>query len=355
MEHISLHIFSVNPLLKEAYLKLQDTERASLAMSKIEEAIGLSPSSVKSIIDDIEARAKQEEKEYEDDMRKEKAEINKEKVLLQNDEHLPGDGAKKKIKEDQAKLRDDIRKENVAKSEMDKVKKIEKILTIIEAAKYSAMQRAKNKISKLQGVADEGLDGGQIRKRDLEDLEKDMRRRRRNEINIWLKGSRNHIDTSHFLRNQLHRLEKNRERSSQWGTDGNKLGLLNHLETLNEKRMRGESTNDEPRTSKDSPLHRLKFFRTLVSNKKLDSGKQFAVSKRTDVQEKPKSSVDNFIMAKMLEKMDKLYKIQENILKYLKTEHDMHRVQDKSPTKRWRRSLQHSKRHKENSQTRHEK
>ena len=100
LEPISLHIFSVNPLLKEAYLKLQDTERDSLAMSRIEEAIGLSPSSVKSIIDDIEARAKQEEKEYEDDMRKEKAEINKEKVLLQNDEHLTGDGAKKKIKED---------------------------------------------------------------------------------------------------------------------------------------------------------------------------------------------------------------------------------------------------------------
>ena len=336
----------MNPLLTEAYLKLQDTERASLAMSKIEEAIGLSPSSVKSIIDDIEARAKQEEKEYEDDMRKEKAEINKEKVVLQNDEHLTGDGAKTKIKEEEAKLRDDIRKENVAKSEVDKVKKIEKILTIIEAAKYSAMQRAKNKISKLQSVADEGLDGGQIRKRDLEDLEKDMRRRRRNEINIWLKGSRNHIDTSHFLRNQLHRLKKNPERSSQWGTDGNKLGLLNHLETMNEKRTRGESTNDERQTSKDGPLHRLKFFRTLVSNKKLDSGKQFAVSKRNDVQQKPESSVDNFIMAKMLEKMDKLYKIQENILKYLKTEHDMHRVQDKSPTKRWRRSLHHSKHHK---------
>lgn len=336
----------MNPLLTEAYLKLQDTERASLAMSKIEEAIGLSPSSVKSIIDDIETRAKQEEKEYEDDMSKEKAKINKEKALLQSDEHETGDGAKTKIKEDEAKLRDDVRKENVAKSEVDKVKKIEKILTIIEAAKYSAMQRAKNKISKLQGVADEGLDGGQIRKRDLEDLEKDMRRRRRNEINIWLKGSRNHIDTSHFLRNQLHKLEKNREGSSRWGTNGNKLGLLNHLETLNEKRMRGESTNDEPRTTMESPLHRLKFFKTLVSNKKLDSVKQFTVSKRTDVQEKPKSSVDNFIMAKMMEKMDKLYKIQENILKYLKTEHDMHRLQDKSPTKRWRRSLYDSKHHK---------
>lgn len=328
---------SVNPLIAEAYRKLQDTERASLAMSKIEEAIGLSPTSVKHIIDDIESQAKQEEHIYEDDMSKEKAEINKEKVLIQKDEAADGENAKKKIEEDEAKLRDDIRKENVAKLEVDKVKKIEKILTIIEAAKYSAMQRAKKRINNLKG-ADEGLDGDDIRKRDLEDLEKDIRRQRRNEINIWLKGSRNRIDTSHFLRHNIGKLVKHGEESSRWDSEDKKLLDHSQNEKISESAVDG--------LPQENRLHKLKFFRTLVSNKKLDSGKPLAVEKRTDVPEKPKKSADAFIMAKLLEKVDKLYKIQEDILKYLKTEHDIHQLQRKTPTRRWRRSLHHSKHHK---------
>ena len=329
--------FTVNPLLAEAYRKLHDSERASLAMSKIEEAIGLSPSSVKYIIDDIEKQAKQEENRYEDEMSKEKAEINKEKQLLQNDEVLHGEDAKKKVKEEEAKLRDDIKKENVAKQEVDKVKKIEKILTIIEAAKYSAMQRAKKKINKLEG-ADEGLDGDDIRKRDLEDLERDIRRRRRNEINIWLKGSRNRIDTSHFLRNHLGRLEKHREESSRWESEDKKL--LDHSE--NEKLSK--SALDEVPT--ESSLHKLKFFKTLVSNKELDSGKKVSVEKRTEVPEKPEHPANAIVMAKMLEKMDRMFKIQEDILKYLKTEHEIHRLQKKPSAARLRRSLHPSKHHK---------
>ena len=307
-------------------------------MSKIEEAIGLSPSSVKHIIDDIGSQAKQEEHKYEDDMSKEKAEINKEKLLIQKDEVADGENAKKKIEEDEAKLRDDIRKENVAKLEVDKIKKMEKILTIIEAAKYSAMQRAKNRINNLKG-ADEGLDGDDIRKRDLEDLEKDIRRRRRNEINIWLKGSRNRIDTSRFLRHNIGKLVKHGEERSRWDSDDKKL--LDHSQ--NEK-IRESAVDGLP---KESRLHKLKFFRTLVSNKKLDSaGNSLAVEKRTGVPEKPKKSADAFIMSKLLEKVDKLYKIQEDILKYLKTEHDIHQLQKKTPARRLRRSLHYSKHHK---------
>lgn len=46
---------------------------------------------------------------------------------------------KEKIKEDEVKLWDDIRKENVVKLEVDKIKKIEKILIIIEVVKYLVM------------------------------------------------------------------------------------------------------------------------------------------------------------------------------------------------------------------------
>lgn len=304
-------------------------------MSKIEEAIGLSPSSVRHIIDDIENQAKQEESQYEDDMSKEKAEINKEKALLQNDGVSDGKDTRKNIQEDENKLRDDIRKENVAKLEVDKIKKIEKILTIIEAAKYSAMQRAKKRINKLGKGADEGLDGDDIRKRDLEDLERDIRRRRRNEINIWLKGSRNRIDTSHFLRNHLGRLQRHREEGSRWNSDGKKI--FDHSES---------QKFSESEFSKESRLHKLKFFKTLVSNKTLEAGKQSAVEKRTEVPEKPKKIVDALIMSKLLEKMDKLFKIQEDILKYLKAEHDIHRLEKKKPTRRWRRSLHHLKHHK---------
>ena len=333
------HLVSVNPLIAEAYRKLHDTERASLAMSKIEEAIGLSPSSVKHIIDDIEKQAKQEENQYEDEMSKEKVEITKDKELLQSDEASQGDDVKTKIKEDEAKLRSDIQKENAAKLEVGKIKKIEKILTIIEAAKYSAMQRAKKRINKLKVAPDEDSDGDDIRKRDLEDLEKDIRRRRRNEINIWLKGSRNRIDTSHFLRNHLGRLEKHREESSRWSSDDKKL-----LDQSQNEKLSESAVDKEP---KGSRLHKLKFFKTLVSNKKRDSGKQFELQKRNDIPDKVDKSANAFIMAKMLEKMDKLFKIQEDILKYLKTEHEIHSLQKKQPARRWKRSLYHSKhRHK---------
>ena len=305
-------------------------------MSKIEEAIGLSPNSVRHVIDDIEKQAKQEEVQYEDDMSKERVEINKEKELIQNDEAPDSGEAKKKIKEDEAKLRNDIQKENVAKMEVDKIKKIEKILTIIEAAKYSAMQRAKKRINKLKG-ADDGTDSDDIRKRDLEDLERDIRRRKRNEINIWLKGSRNRIDTSHFIRNHFAKLRK-REKTSRWGSNDKKPSDHSQNENLVES-----AVNDIP--AKESTLHKLRFYKTLVSNKKLDSGKQFAVEKRTDVPEKPEKSANAFVMAKMLQKMDKLFKIQEDILKYLKAEHDIHSLQKKPARQRWRRSLHHPKHH----------
>lgn len=311
-------------------------------MSKIEEAIGLSPNSVKHIVDDIENQAKMEANRYEDDMSKEKAEITKEKERLEKNEVADGGQTKQKIQEDELKLRDDIRKENVAKLEVDKIKKIEKLLTIIEAAKYSAMQRAKKRIHKLK--ADEGEpDGDDIRKRDLEDLENDIRRRRRNEINIWLKGSRNRIDTSHFLRNRLGRLGRNREEErSGWSLDQKKV--LHHLE-ISEKLNK---TDNDP---KESKLHRLKFFKTLSSNKKLDSGKQFLLNKRTDVPTKPETPANAFVMAKMLDKMDKLFKIQGEILKYLKTEHTIHSLRRKKPfAKRRKRSLHHSKHHKKTHQ-----
>lgn len=306
-------------------------------MSKIEEAIGLSPNSVKHIINDIENQAKMEANQYEDDMSKEKAEITKEKESLEKNQEADDAQARKKIQDDEEKLRNDIKKESVAKLEVDKIKKIEKILTIIEAAKYSAMQRAKKRIHKLK--ADEGVaDGDDIRKRDLEDLENDIRRRRRNEINIWLKGSRNRIDTSHFLRNRLGRLGRHHEEDrSRWSLD--QKTLLHHSE--NSEKI--NETDDDPKKSK---LHKLKFFKTLSSNKKLDSGNQFPVAKRTDVPTKPENSANAFIMAKMLDKMDKLFKIQADILKYLKTEHSINRLQKKPFAKRWKRGLHNSKHHK---------
>ena len=305
-------------------------------MSKIEEAIGLSPNSVKHIINDIENQAKMDANRYEDDMSKQKAEITKEEENLEKNQEVDDAQARKKIQDDQQKLRDDVKKESVAKLEVDKIKKIEKILTIIEAAKYSAMQRANKRIHKLK--ADEGADGDDIRKRDLEDLENDIRRRRRNEINIWLKGSRNRIDTSHFLRNRIGRLgRQHKEERSRWSLD--QKTALHHSEDSDKI----NKTDDDPRESK---LHKLKFFKTLSSNKKLDSGNEFHVAKRTDVPTKPENSANAFIMAKMLEKMDKLFKIQADILKYLKTEHSINRLQKKPFAKRWKRSVHYSKHHK---------
>ena len=81
-------------------------------------------------------------------------------------------------------------------------------------------------------------------------------------------------------------------------------------------------------------------------DKKLDAGQQFTVGKRTDVPDQPDNSPNALVMAKMLNKMDKLFDIQREILKYLKAEHTIHALRKKPHVKRWRRSLHKSKNHK---------
>ena len=311
-------------------------------MTKIEEAIGLSPNTVRNIIDVIEKQAKNEKKGYEQELNKEKSEINKEKEIIQSNEPGVTDQAKKIIKVDEAKVRNDVRKESIAKGEVDNIKKIEKILTIIEAAKYSAMQRAKNRLKHLK--ASEGADD--IRKRDLQDVEKDLKKQRRDEVNIWLKGSRNQIDTSHVLRTQGSRFSKLRERSDRLMQENKEPNRL-----LQEDFTSTTKTNQTTNESEGSRLRKLKLYKRFTASKVLDSGKRFEIQNIAD-EPKTEESVNAVVMSKMLKKMDDLFKVQAKILKFLKEDHNL---KLKIFPKRWKRRLHNRKHQKKNEKISSEK
>lgn len=269
--------------MTEAYRKLHDSSRASAAVSKIEQAIGLSPETVKTLIGHVKKQAKNQILNYEQDAKIEKEEIIADKSRLQSEEESPNaEGVKGKLAKEEAKLSDDEQKEQVAKLKVNEIKRIEKILTIIEAAKFSALQRAKKKLSELKTG-----ENSEIRKRDLEDLEKDFnnKRRRRNQITIWMKGSRNKVDTSHFLRSS------SPKRKSWWA-------------------LRKKSSIKEDERSNE-----------LISASDLVKTRYpFAVQKRTKIP-KPELSIRDTLMLKMLQKMDGLFEMQGKILKELQKGH----------------------------------
>ena len=96
---------------------------------------------------------------------------------------------------------------------------------MIEAAKYSALQRAKTRLQEL----DAQKDILRIRKRDLEEESgvTDLKRNRRNEINIFLHGSRNKIDASHLVERKKEYNDNYKKRIR------NKLSNATHHKTLN--------------------------------------------------------------------------------------------------------------------------
>lgn len=314
---VCLLFFLVNPLLNSAITKLHDTSKAAEVVQRIENKIGLSPPAVNHIIDDVETETKREKSQVDKEVQDEENKIKNEKKL--SDEVPDNENLKKKIEEEQKKLSDDIKREHIAKAKLETIKKIEKILTVIETAKYSALKRAKEHLLRLKSVKDP-----QIRKRSLEALERDLHDsekrhlHRRNEINIWLKGSKNNINTSHFLEGK-------------------------------------QKDDDEPKKRKFNVFGSPSIPKLEIANfaAKLSANR----SKKNEIQKPKKEKIGVVLMKKLLQRMDDLYDMQSKILTQLIKDHQ--KVQDEQRHMRKKRSLKkghvlrhilrHHKRHKRHS------
>lgn len=275
-------------------------------MQKIENKIGLSPPAVSHIIDDVESETKNEKTQFDQQVKQEEEKIKNDKKL--SDEVPDNENLKNKINEEQHRLDDDIKRENIAKTKLETIKKIEKILTVIETAKYSALKRAKEHLLRLKSEKDP-----QIRKRSLEALERDLHNseekhlHRRNEINIWLKGSRNNINTSHFLEGKKKGKHEEKKRS--------KLDVFG---------------------SPSIPKLEIANFAAKFA-KKANITLPKVASKKTEIKKPKKEKVGVILMRKLLTRMDDLYDMQSKILTQLIKDHQ--KAQDEKQRMRKRRSL----------------
>lgn len=296
-------------MLTEALNKVHDTKQAATVVQKIENTIGLSPPAVNHIINDVESETNKEKIQFDQDIKNDEDEIQKDKKLI-NDESTNKEDMQKKIEEKKKKLDEDKKRDEVAKTKLATIKKIEKILTIIETAKYSALKRAKEHLMKLKTEKDP-----QIRKRDLETLEKDLKKseanhlHRRNEINIWLKGSRNNINTSHFLEGKRKEKEAKKKNYNAFGSPSiPKLAIARF------------SANVAKKSKIDVPAN------SSVHNS--EASKEKAVKK-------PKIGV--ILMRKLLQRMDDLYDMQSKILTQLIKDHQQ--VKDEKEKNRRKRNI----------------
>lgn len=298
----------VNPLLNEAITKIHDTEKAAQVVQKIENKIGLTPPAVSHIIDDVESETKSEKKEFDHEVKQEEEKIHNEKEIM-ND--VPNnDNIKNKIKKEEMKLEDVRKRDEIAKVKLATIKKIEKILTVIESAKYSALKRAKEHLRRLKLEKDP-----QIRKRSLEAIEKDLTNsekrhlHKRNEINIWLKGSRNSINTSHFLEGEKKEPKKLKRRFKVFGSPSiPKLAIANFAADFGKKA-------------------KMNLPRLLIKKSK--------VPKAPKAPKKQKIGV--ILMRKLLQRMDDLYDMQSKILTQLVQDHQ--RAKDAKDRMREKRSV----------------
>lgn len=321
LNHKVFDSFSVNPLLTEALNKVHDTKKAASVVQKIENTIGLSPPAVNHIIDDVESETKKEKMQFDQEIMNDEDEIQKDKKLI-NDEGTNKEQVQKKIEEEKKKLDEDKKRDEVAKTKLASIKKIEKILTIIETAKYSALKRAKEHLLKIKTEKDP-----QIRKRDLETLEKDLKKseenhlHRRNEINIWLKGSRNNINTSHFVEGKRKEKEAPKRNYNVFGSPSMpKLAIARF------------STKVAKKSKIDTPAN--------------SSANASETSKKTA--KKPKIGV--ILMRKLLQRMDDLYDMQSKILTQLIKDHQ--RVKDEKEKDRRKRNI-HSAHHRNHPRASH--
>lgn len=137
----------INEKIKNDTEKLNETKQAAMAVTKIENKVGFDPGSIAKLVDFVKQAAEKDVSLSERAMKRDQMTIKKmeiehvndKKSEISNDTNIAMKEAEEKLKIDSELLRE-------SKDRLEKVKKMEMIVTGIEAAKFSALSRKQAKL-----------------------------------------------------------------------------------------------------------------------------------------------------------------------------------------------------------------
>jgi len=137
----------LNNQIKEDTEKLSDTKQAAMAVTKIENKVGFDPGSIAKLVDFVKQAAQRDVSLSERATKRDQLTIKKMEIQKVNDKKSDiGKDSSIATKEAQEKLKIDNELLKEAKDRLEKIKKMELIVTSIEAAKYSALSRKQEKL-----------------------------------------------------------------------------------------------------------------------------------------------------------------------------------------------------------------
>ena len=108
--------------------KEYETRKSAIAVENIEKEIGLDEKTIESLIDDVKQVSQRQEMKYEN------------AILKDKKDEANAEGERKLETED--KLLRDEELEGKAKETVDQINRLEKVMTVVEAAKFDAQRRA---------------------------------------------------------------------------------------------------------------------------------------------------------------------------------------------------------------------
>ena len=120
------------PDIRLAKEKEYETRRSAIAVENIEKAIGLDEKTIESLIDDVKQVSQRQQIQYEN------------AILKDRKDEAESVGERKVETED--KLLRDEELEGKAKETVDQIDRLEKVMTIVEAAKFDAQRRSSQQL-----------------------------------------------------------------------------------------------------------------------------------------------------------------------------------------------------------------
>ena len=112
--------------------KEYETRRSAIAVENIEKAIGLDEKTIESLIDDVKQVSQRQQIQYENAILKDR----------KDEAESVGEG---KVETEDKLLRDE-ELEGKAKETVDQINRLEKVMTIVEAAKFDAQRRSSQQL-----------------------------------------------------------------------------------------------------------------------------------------------------------------------------------------------------------------
>ena len=112
--------------------KEYETRRSAIAVENIEKAIGLDEKTIESLIDDVKQVSQRQQIEYEN-------------AILKDRKDEQESVGERKLKTEDKLLRDE-ELEGKAKETIDQINRLEKVMTIVEAAKFDAERRSSQQL-----------------------------------------------------------------------------------------------------------------------------------------------------------------------------------------------------------------